>query len=337
MDNKLDKINQKLQPDREIMRAYSPYRTAIPPTAVPLFSETYSALLSIPDQYSSNKYNQYHYGVAPHLHASSPDYETRLRSYSNRDVRVPLKEQANDHNYYDDDNTDEYNRSSLIDNDHYSKYLSNPINNDYYTKYCSIATDDDYHPKYRSIATDDDYHPKYRSNPIEEDSYSKYRSNPIDDDHHSRYRSNLVDDDYYTKYRSTLASNLDYSPPRRTTSIASPTASALYDYTTVANTPRDYSFIHSRQPASNSIHLRSLNDDLNAITRFSTDTTKKILQHIGDSSNGLSTKNRSSSSSTKHVSFNNRDVDDENFNNNNSSRSKPTYQPVEILSLSSTR
>jgi hypothetical protein len=345
MDTKLEKINQKLQPDREIMRAYSPYRTSIPPTAVPLFSETYAALLSVPDTYSSNKYNQYHYGVASHLHqpsqhASSPDYESRLRSYSNRDVRVPLKEQAND-SYYDDDNTDEYNRSSYVDNDHYTKYRSNPIDNDYYSKYRSISADEDYHPKYRSNPLDDDYHPKHRSNAIDDDYYSsKYRSNPIDDDYYSsKYRSNpvgVVDDDYYTKYRSTLASNLDYSPPRRTTSMASPTASALYDYSTVANAPREYSFIHSRQPTSNSIHSRSLNDDLNAITRYSTDASKKISLNIGESSNDLSTKNRSSSS--KHVSFHDHDLDNENYNSSSRNYSSKTkYQPIEILSLSSTR
>jgi hypothetical protein len=344
MDNKLEKINQKLQPDREIMRAYSPYRASIPPTVVPLFSETYSSLLSIPDSYSSNKYNQYHYGAAPHLHqisqhASSPDYEARLRSYSNRDVRVPLKEQANDYGYYDDDNTDDYNRSSYVDNDHYTKYRSNPIDNDYYSKYRSISADEDYHPKYRSNPIDEDYHSKHRSNPIDEDYHPKHRSNPIDDDYYSssKYRSNpiAVDDNYYTKYRSTIASNLDYSPPRRTTSLASPTASALYDYSTVANTPRDYSFIHSRPPTSNSIHVRSLNDDLNAITRYSTDTSKRILQNIGESSNDLSTKNRSSSS--KHVSFRDRNLDDENYNSSRNYSSKTNYQPIEILSLSSTR
>jgi hypothetical protein len=357
MTNKLDKINQKLQPDHEIMRAYSPYRSSIPPTAVPLFSETYSALLSVPDAYSTNKYNQYHYGVATHLHqpqhAPSPDYETRLRSYSNRDVRVPLKEQANDYSYYDDDNTDEYNRSNLldddrytkyrsnpIDDDHYTKYRSNPIDNDYYTKYRSNPIDDDRYTKYRSKPIDDDYYTKYRSNPIDDDHYTKYRSNPIDDDYYTKHRSNPVDDDYYTKYRQTLTSRLDYSPPRRTTALASPTASALYDYSTVANTPREFSFLHSRQPTSNSIHSRSLNDDLNAITRYSTETTKKILRNIGDSPNDSLAKNRSSSSTTKHVNFNNQDIDDENISYNNSSRnysSKTTHQPVEILSLSSTR
>lgn len=347
MDNKLEKINQKLQPDREIMRAYSPYRTSIPPTAVPLFSETYAALLTIPDtNNSTSKYNQYHYGVAPHSfyspqHASSPDYEARLRSYSNRDVRVPLKEQANDYNYYDNDKTDDYNRSNYLDTDHYNKYRSNPIENDYYAKYRSVSVDDDHYPKHRSNLLDDDYHLKHRSNPVDDDYYNKYRSNPIDDDHYSKYRSNPIDDDYYNKYRSTVTSRLDYSPPRRTTSMASPTASALYDFTTVANTPRDYSFIHSRQPASSSIHTRSLNDDLNAITRYSTETSKKILQNIGDFSNDLPTKN-SRSISSKHVSFPNH-ADEENDDRpsySSSSRnysSKSTYQPVEILSLSSTR
>jgi hypothetical protein len=331
MNEKADKINQKLQPDREIMRAYSPYRASIPPTAVPLFSETYSALLSIPDTYSSNKYNQSHYGVASHLHqpqhAASPDYETRLRSYSNRDVRVPLKEQANDYSYYDDDNNnDDYNRSNKVDDDHYTKYRSHAI-------------DDDYYPKHRSNKNDDDLYTKYRSNPVDDDLYIKYRSNPVDDDYYRKNRSNPIEDDYYTKYRSSLSSRSSYSPPRRTTSSASATASSLYDYSTVANAPREYSFLHSRQPISNSIHLRSLNDDLNAITGFSSDTSKKILHSIGDSPNDLSTKNRSSSSS-KHVSFNNQDDDNENFNYNKSSRnysSKTVYQPAEILSLSSRR
>jgi hypothetical protein len=330
MNNKVDKINQKLQPDREIMRAYSPYNTAIPPTAVPLFSETYAALLSVPDPYASNKYNQYHYGVASYLHqpqhSASPDYETRLRSYSNRDVRVPLKEQANDYSYYDNDSTDEYNRT-------------NPIDDDYYPKYRLKPADNDFHSKYRSNPIDDDYHPKYRSNLIDDDYHSKYRSAPIDDDYHPKHRSNPPDDDYYTKYRSTLSSRLDYSPPRRTTSVASPTASALYDYSTVANTPREYSFIHSRPPASTSIHMRSLNDDLNAITRYSTETSRKILQNIGDIPNDLSTKTRSSTSTKKHVNLNDEDVDD-NSRYNNSSRnysSKTMHQPVEIISLSSTR
>lgn len=371
MNNKLEKINQKLQPDHEIMRAYSPYRTSIPPTAVPLFSETYSALLAVPDTYSTNKYNQYHYGVASHLHQSqhapSPDYETRLRSYSNRDVRVPLKEQANDYGYHDDDNnTDEYNRSNLHDDDRYTKYHSNPIEHDYYTKYRSkpldedrytkyrsnpiddnyyskhrSTLDDDYYPKHRSTL-DDDYHPKHRSTLDDDDYPSKYRSNLDDDDLPLKYRSTPVDDDYYTKYRSTLSSGLDYSPPRRTTALASPTASALYDYSTVANTPREFSFLHSRLPASNSIHLRSLNDDLNAITRFSTEASKKILNNIGDSPIDSFTKPRSSSStpSTRHVNFSNQDNDEENFSYKDSSRnysSKTTYQPVEIISLSSTR
>ena len=340
MENKLEKINQKLQPDREIMRAYSPYRTSVPPTAVPLFSETYAALLTIPpDGNTSSKYNQYHYGVAPHSfhspqHAPSPDYEARLRSYSNRDVRVPLKEQANDYGYYDDDKTDDYNRSTYLDNDHLGKYRSNPIENDYYTKYRSVSVDDDYYPKHRANLHDDDYHLKHRSNPVDDDYYSKYRPNPT-----AAAAAATADDDYYTKYRSTLASRLDYSPPRRTTSMASPTASALYDFTTVANTPRDYSFIHSRQPASTSIHLRSLNDDLNAITRYSTETSKKILHNIGDSPADLSTKNRSTS---KHVSFHNHDLDDADIRHSNSSSrnyssKSTTYQPVEILSLSSTR
>ncbi|CAF2336593.1 unnamed protein product [Rotaria sp. Silwood2] len=388
MNNKLDKINQKLQPDREIMRAYNPYHTSIPSTAVPLFSETYSALLSVPDTSSSpNKYNQYHYGVASYLHqpqhAVSPDYEARLRSYSNRDVRVPLKEQANEYNSYDNDNIDDYNRSNSIDDEYYKKYRTNPIDNDYYTKYRSTPMeddyykryltnsidndyrtkyrsssiddsyhskyrsnpiDDDYNPKYRSNLVDDDYNPKYRSNRIDDDYSPKYRSKPInddDDDDYIKYRTNPVDDNYYTKYRSTLSSNLDYCPPRRTTSLASPTASSLYDYSTVANTPREHSFIHSRQPISTSIHLRSLNDDLNAITRFSTETSKKILQNIGDSTSDSSIKPRSSSSisTKKYTNFNDQDIDNENFNYNSSHNysSKTKHQPLEFLSLSSTR
>ncbi|CAF0761149.1 unnamed protein product [Rotaria sordida] len=382
MNNKVDKINQKLQPDREIMRAYNPYYTPIPSTVVPLFSETYSALLSVPDASpSSNKYNQHYYGAASYLHqpqrASSPDYETRLRSYSNRDVRVPLKEQANDYNAYDDNNTDDYNRSNLIDSDYrtkyrstpldddyYKKYRTNPIDNDYRTKYRSTSIDDGHHLKYRSNPIDenyyskyrlnpidDDYNPKYRANPVDDDYYPKYRANTIDDDYYPKYRSNRIDDDdddfkyrtnpvddnYYTKYRSTLSSRLDYSPPRRTTSLASPTASALYDYTTVANTPREHSFIHSRQPISNSIHVRSLNDDLNAITRYSAETSKKILQNIGDPTNDLSIKPRSSTK--KYTNYNDQDDDNENFNYSSSHNysSKKMHQPIEILSLSSTR
>ena len=54
MSNKLEKINDKLQPDREIMRAYSPHYTSIPSSVVPLFSETYATLLALPETYSSN-------------------------------------------------------------------------------------------------------------------------------------------------------------------------------------------------------------------------------------------------------------------------------------------
>ena len=359
MDEKVEKINQKLQPDREIMRAYSPHRTSIPATAVPLFSETYSALLSLPDSYPTNKYNQYHYGVASYLHqphhAASPDYETRLRSYSNRDVRVPLKEQANDYNYYDDDSSSHYNRSTPADDEHYSKARSSQADDDYYpSKYRSNLHDDDYSSKYRPTLHDDDYPSKYRSNQYDDVYASKYRSNLHDDDYSSKYRSNVYDDEYptksrsslldednYTKSRTSLSSRLAYSPPRRTTSMASPTASALYDYSTVANTPREYSLLHSRPPASNSIHQRTLNDDLNAITRFSTETSKKILQNLDDAPNGISNKSRSTvTGSSKRVTFGDRDDEDESLNSNHSSRnysSKTTYQPVEILSLSATR
>ncbi|CAF2126722.1 unnamed protein product [Rotaria magnacalcarata] len=441
MTNKLDKINQKLKPDREIMNAYNPNSISLSSASVPLFSETYSALLSVPDTYSSNKYNQYHYGVASYLHqpyhASSPDFETRLRSYANRDVRVPLKEQANDYKDYGDDKADEYNRSNLIDNGHSTKYRSNPIDNEYHRKYRSNSTDDgyyskhrsnridedydskylsspideeytlkyrsnpidedyspkhrsklvddEYEPKYRSKLTDDDYNPKcrtkladddynpkyrskhvdeeynhkYRSTPInddDEDYYPKYRSKHVDEEYNHKYRSTPIDDDdedyypkyrtkpiddnYYTKYRSTLASKLDYSPPRRTTSLASPTASALYDPSTIPTTPREYSLIHSRPPASKSIHLRSLNDDLNAITRFSTETSKKILQTIGDSTNDSSIKPFSSTiAPKKYASIHTQDSDGENIDCNSSRNysSKTMHQPTEIISLSSTR
>ncbi|CAF0726544.1 unnamed protein product [Adineta ricciae] len=327
MSNKLEKINQKLQPDHEIMRAYSPYRTAIPPTVTPLFSETYATLLSVPESQPTNKYNQYHYNVASHLHqaqhSASPDYETRSKSYSSRDVRVPLKEQANDYSYYDDENIDE----PYHQHHHRSNFLA----------------DDEYHAKHRLNTSE--YYPKFRSNALDEDYHRKYRFNSVDEDYPSKPRPNPIEDDYYTKYRSTLTSKLDYSPPRRTTSLVSPTASALYDYTTVANAPRDYSFIHSSQPLSNSIHLRSLNDDLNAITRFSSETSKKILQNATDSANDLSSKSRSSSSmsTSKHVSFTDRDGgdDDDSLSLEGSSRnysSKTMYQqPVEIISLSSSR
>ncbi len=248
MNNKLEKINQKLQPDWEIMRAYGPYHTSIPPTVVPLFSETYAALLSIPDKYSSNRYNQYHYSIASYLHqpppsqhASSPDYETRLRSHSNRDVRVPLKEEINGNN---DDNDDD-----------------NEYNN----------------------------------------------------------------------------SRLSSSPSRRLTNLVSNTALSLYDYSPSANTSREYSLIHSRQPISNSIHQRSLNDDLNAITQFSNEPSKNILRNITESSNGLLTKNRSSSVPiSKRVTFIDQDddYDEENYNYHKSLRM--IYQP-ELISLSSTR
>jgi hypothetical protein len=247
MNNKLEKINQKLQPDWEIMRAYNPYHTSIPTTVSPLFSETYAALLSVPDAYSSNRYNQYHYGIASYLHhspqhASSPDYETRVRAHSNRDVRVPLKEEANDNNN---------------DND-----------------------------------ADDDYN------------------------------------------NSRLSSNLSRRP---TNSILSPTLS-LYDYSPLPNTSREYSLIHSRQPLSNSIHQRSLNDDLNAITQYSVETGKNILRNITKSSNGVLTKIRSSSlvPTNKRVTFIDQGDDNDEENYNYSKASRIIYQP-ELISLSSTR
>ena len=366
MANKLEKINQKLQPDREIMRAYNPYYTAMSSTTTPLFSETYSTLLSVPDAYSLNKYNQYHYGVASYLHqpqhASSPDYETRLRSYSNRDVRVPLKEQADECNYYDDDNTDEHRRSCPTDNDLYTKYRPNPTISNYYTKYHSNLIDDDYHRKYRSNLINEGHYLKYRLNPFDEGSHLNYRLNPIDegysypkyrsssidkndgddddddddddDNNYFKCRSNPFDDNYYTKYRSTLSSQLDYSPPRRTTSLASPTASSLYDYSTVTNAPPENSLIHSRQPLSSSIHLRSLNDDFNAMTCSSTETGKKILQNIDEFVNELSLKGPSTITSKSPNSYE-KHVEYENFNLPRDHSSKIKHQPIEILSLSS--
>lgn len=243
MNNKLEKINEKLRPDWRIMRAYGSYRTSIPATVVPLFSETYTALLSLPETYSSNRYKQYHYGIdsyfhPPSKHASSPDYETRLKSHSNRDVRVPFKEETSD-----DD-------ASYYDND------------------------------------DNDYN-------------------------HSQLRSNS------SRRLINLPSN--------------PALSSL------ASTTRDYSFIHSPQPISNSIHQRTLNDDLNAITQFPVETSKTILRDITDSSNVLSTKIRSSPVSTnKRVMFIEQDADNgENFNSNKLSRMSP-YQR-ELLSFSSNR
>ena len=313
MDNKLDKLNQKLQPDREIMRAYSPY-TSIPTSVVPLFSETYSALLAVPDTNPANKYNQYHYGVASYLHqpqsssssAPSSDYEPRSRPYVTRDMRVPSKEQAHDYSYYDDDHSNNYHRSNLTDDDSYSKYRPN-------------LHDDEYYPsKYRSSLADDDYSSRYRPSRIDHD--------------------NNDDDDDFTRYRSTLSSSLAYSPPRRTTSLASATASSLYDYSTIPTTPREYSFLHSRPPISNSIHQRSLNDDLNAMARYSSETSRKHLPAHDDTPNGgSSAKNRLAA---KHVTFTNQDDDDESLSYTNASRHyppRPTYEPVEIISLSSTR
>jgi hypothetical protein len=246
MNNKLDKINQKLQPDWEIMRAYNPYRGSIPTSVVPLFSETYASLLSMPDTYSTNRYNRTHYGGSSYLHqspphASSPDNERRVRAHSNRDVRVPLKEEANEDDDHNDDDDGDYN--------------------------------------------------------------------------HIRLSS---------------------SPSSRPKPIVSTTASSLYDCSTLVNTPREYSFIHSPQPTSNKIHYRSLNDDLNAITQFTHGKSHKILQNISESSNGVSTKNRSSSVPTnKRVTFiDENDENEENYYYNKSSRMM--YQP-EIISYSSTR
>ena len=218
MNHKLEKINEKSPTDWRIVRGYSSYRTPIPPTVVPLFSETYTALLALPDAYSSNRHKQSYYRSSP-IHAASPDYETRLRSHSNRDVRVPLKEETTD----DEDS-------------HYD--------------------------------TDDDY-----------------RSNSL-------------------RRSTNLTSNLTSSSP-------------------FTSGTRDFSFIHSPQPTSNSVHQRSLNDDLNAITKFAVENSKAILRDITDSSNVMSTtKMRSSPASTnKRVMFAKHNLnDEENWNSNRSSR-----------------
>ena len=250
MDNKAEKINQKLKPDLAIMRAYSPACMSIPPNVVPLFSETYAAILAIPDTYTPNKYNQYHYGVASYLHkavphAPSPDYETRVRSYSNRDVRVPFKDHLNDSIHLEDDDAD-YNRRSF-------------------------------------------------------------------------------------------SSRISASPTRRAGHIVSSTATSLYDHAPPPpfDTSRDYSFIHSRQPISSSIHHRSLNDDLIAITRFSLDTSKKPSANTLDLYGDASIDNRaSSSSSRRNQQLAYIDYDNENFAYHPSSAR--SHQP-EILSLSATR
>ncbi|UJR13634.1 hypothetical protein I4U23_000647 [Adineta vaga] len=93
MNNKLEKINQNFKPDWQIMRAYNPYHSSIPKTVVPLFTETYASLLSLPDTYSHQSSQ----------HQSSPDYETRLQARSNRDVRVPLNDHSNENSDDDDD------------------------------------------------------------------------------------------------------------------------------------------------------------------------------------------------------------------------------------------
>ena len=227
MSNKMEKINDKLKPDWRSTRGYSSYRPAIPPTVVPLFSETYTALLSLPDRH----HHSHHSTVT---HAASPDYETRIRSHSNRDVRVPFKDDITDDN--NDDDVD----------------------------------------------------------------YS-----------HSRLGSSSL------KRPSNLTSNASLS---------------LYDYSPSTNSTREYSFIHSPHPISNSIHLRSLNDDLNAITHSPSETGRTILRNITNGSNGTSTKIRSSSvPANKRVMFiEQNDDDEENFNYNKSSRS--LYQP-DMLSL----
>lgn len=218
MNNKLEKINEKSPTDWRIQRGYSSYRTSIPPTVVPLFSETYTALLSLPDAYSSQRY----YRSSP-LHAPSPDYETRLRSHSNRDVRVPFKEETIEDQTNSHDNDDDYRSNSLR----------------------------------RSTSR----------------------------------TSNL------------LSSSHD----------SSPFASAI---------TRDFSFLHSPQPISNSVHQRSLNDDLNAIAKFSVENSRTILRDMTNSANTMPMKVRlSPSPSNKRVTFAKYDHDDEeNWNSNRLSR-----------------
>ncbi|CAF0862024.1 unnamed protein product [Didymodactylos carnosus] len=251
MEHKMDKINDKLKPDTEIMRAYG-HHAYIPPVPV-LFSETYGRLLTSPSSYespspsaSSSSYR------SNYLHGnerfSSPDYETKLRSYSKRDVRVPLKDLETIHSSYYDQSGDDDNIS--------------------------------------------DYYP------------SSYR---------------IGSGIGLQKQRS------HYSPPKRTT------ASALYDcsMTTPRNYDEDYyspkAYHHSTSAGDSllkttnnhtSIHERSLNDDLNTISRFSLETSKKILQNLGSTSgkddlfNGgglLKSKNSATNNghgnNRKHVTF----------------------------------
>lgn len=103
MDNKLELINRTCQIDRDKTQTYASYRaSSLPPTVVPLFSETYATLLSIPNRYSSNRYRS---NRDSHEHASSPDYERLVRAHSNRDVRVPLKEDSDDNDEEIDHNS----------------------------------------------------------------------------------------------------------------------------------------------------------------------------------------------------------------------------------------
>lgn len=88
MKNKLEKIEEQSPSSRDWKLMSRSIYPSIPNHVVPLFSETYVSLLNLPDAYLANKSPQYR--QAPH--ASSPDYETRRRAYSNRDVRVPLKD-----------------------------------------------------------------------------------------------------------------------------------------------------------------------------------------------------------------------------------------------------
>lgn len=217
MNNKLEKINEKSPRDWRIVHGYNSYRTPIPPTVVPLFSETYTALMALPDAYLSNRYKQSYYRSSP-THAASPDYETRLRSHSNRDVRVPLKEEASDD-----------------ENSHYDN--------------------------------DDDY-----------------RSNSL----------------------------------RRSTNLTSNLGSSSHDSSALASSTRDFSFIHSPQPTSNNIHQRSLNDDLNAITKFAVENSRAILRDITDSTN-MTSKTNKRVMFAKHHSH-----DEENWNSNR--RSRLTHQ-----------
>jgi hypothetical protein len=255
MDHKLDQINEKLQPDRDIMRAYSPYYTTVPGTVVPLFSETYASLLAVPVIDSSNRNQHYQNGAACHVphvtHASSPDYETRVRAYAMRDVRVPLKDNIHERTYGNDSDNDD-------DNDHNCRRLT------------------------------------------------------------SRTSSS--------------------SSQRGDRAMSSPTStSSFYDR---SDSLRDTSLLHCRPSTLNNVHQRTLNDDLNSITRFSMETNRKVRPHRTDALTNSSMNGRSSNKknliSSMDFAQNDDDDDDDDDNFKYKHLSNVRYPP-EIYSISAAR